>query len=355
MNVLMFYKTNAIVSELVDELYKYISTDTIYVVVDAWRNGLPLWANKALELSHIVPEVTFLSLEQFFDGYIPPMKFDYIVGNPPYQANHDNNCGIAGNTGQLWLQVVNKSLSLLTDDGIISFITPRNMFSGSDGSTKDYLGKQASQPIKSISFDTDDMFSIGTKTCRWEIDNSQRDFITNIDGVEFDMRETNFISDTHNVTSIINKVFNMKGYRKIDFNQKGCIDHRRYIISETKTKHFKYPVDFNSKIKYIEEDSVNHHTHKVIYPRLSTDEPYYTFIIANGDSSSAMLIGSKEEGENLVKLMRSKLYKWIIDHLKVGGRLSMKINNLPLVHFTDDKSLYNIFNLSKEEIKEVEK
>jgi len=67
----------------------------------------------------------------------------------------------------------------------------------------------------------------------------------------------------------------------------------------------------NIKIKYIEEDSVNHHTHKVIYPRLSTDEPYYTYIIANGDSSSAMLVGSKEEGENLVKLMKSKLYKWI--------------------------------------------
>ena len=70
------------------------------------------------------------------------MRFDVIIGNPPYQSN--NGAGtLAGSSKPLWFEFVKLSLNKLKDGGYLSFITPQNMFNGSSSFTKNFIGNKA--------------------------------------------------------------------------------------------------------------------------------------------------------------------------------------------------------------------
>jgi hypothetical protein len=83
------------------------------------------------------------------------MKFDYILGNPPFSAN--NNCGnISGSgTGALWWKITLNSLNLLKDGGVISFITPQNLFNGGDQFRDLLLGENSQYDVLDVNFDID--------------------------------------------------------------------------------------------------------------------------------------------------------------------------------------------------------
>jgi hypothetical protein len=57
---------------------------------------------------------------------IYPMKFDVVIGNPPYQAPKELEGGKKKGTigGDLWSKFVKKSVELCKDDGYISLIHP---------------------------------------------------------------------------------------------------------------------------------------------------------------------------------------------------------------------------------------
>lgn len=53
------------------------------------------------------------------------MKFDVIIGNPPYQAGGgDKQGGLRGSIKNLYTQFIIQSVDLLTAGGVLSFITP---------------------------------------------------------------------------------------------------------------------------------------------------------------------------------------------------------------------------------------
>ena len=55
--------------------------------------------------------------------WIPNMKFDCIVGNPPYNAAQEND-GKRGGGATLWQEFVKQSLSLLKENGYLCYVHP---------------------------------------------------------------------------------------------------------------------------------------------------------------------------------------------------------------------------------------
>jgi hypothetical protein len=66
----------------------------------------------------------FLLDKYFFDI----IEFDCIVGNPPFQD--DNTSGGSGGKSKLYERIFLKSMTLLKDQGYLSFLVPDNMLSG---------------------------------------------------------------------------------------------------------------------------------------------------------------------------------------------------------------------------------
>lgn len=65
------------------------------------------------------------------------MKFDVIVGNPPYQGSTNSKSG--KNWQPIWPKFLAKVFEVVAPNGFVSFITPRTWASGSRNPTKVYF------------------------------------------------------------------------------------------------------------------------------------------------------------------------------------------------------------------------
>ena len=71
--------------------------------------------------------------------YIPPMnyynrcdmKFDVVIGNPPYQNKTEGNRG-GSSSNPLWWEFTNIAFNIVKDNGIVSLITPDNIMNGGE-------------------------------------------------------------------------------------------------------------------------------------------------------------------------------------------------------------------------------
>lgn len=88
------------------------------------------------------------------------MKFDVIIGNPPYQTANN-----AGGNSKLYNLISSKAISLLNPTGVISFITPTSVLKDSRQFTLINM-----PGLKSVDFTADDYFNVGVKIVQWTID-----------------------------------------------------------------------------------------------------------------------------------------------------------------------------------------
>ena len=82
------------------------------------------------------------------------------------------------------------------------------------------------------------------------------------------------------------------------------------------------------------------------YIRLDLKEEY-----GIGAGAYGITVSSEVEGLNLISFLKSKLYRWYIDHEKTSG-FNTGIAKLPLLDMTrtwSDDDIYQLFNISTEE------
>lgn len=99
------------------------------------------------------PYAKFLEMEN-------TMKFDIILGNPPYQDGTKD-----GGQNKIYNQFSKKALELIKDNGIISFITPTSVLKESKRFS--LVGMDG---LKVVDFRANNYFDVGIGICRWTID-----------------------------------------------------------------------------------------------------------------------------------------------------------------------------------------
>ena len=85
-----------------------------------------------------------------FLEYNKDTSFDCIVGNPPFQD--DSTIGGTGGKSKLYERIFMKSLTILKDDGYLSFLVPDNMLSGNGNVGYNELIKY---DVQFVSFNSD--------------------------------------------------------------------------------------------------------------------------------------------------------------------------------------------------------
>ena len=278
---------------------------------------------------------------------IPPiMKFDYIIGNPPYQDKKEGSRS-GSSDSPLWWQITEKSFDLLKENGTICFITPTGIVSGSDKFTSLFLGKNAKYDLQSVNFDANNYFNVGIEICSWIAKKSKPSHSVAInDGRVIDSSCVNYISVDKNFDDIFKTLVNYTGER-LSFNQSNRYDYNavarelkksnlpvewaKELVEHQDDEH-PYSVANNNKIKYSRVKWKDYGVWRVFVPQFSSDKDLTFWVddkMAATGTTWTHRCNSKEEAEKILSYVNTPEYKWIINRLRVSSRITGKIRSLP--------------------------
>ena len=352
------------------------------------------WSVNEETINYNIYNCDFINLKQGNN-----MKFDVIIGNPPYQDDNKEKGenGRKQSSSKIWPIFCKKSINdFLKDNGHLLFIIPASSLKGTrltgfnfKKTFGDYLGKK-------ITIGTDSWFeNISTKNIFFHLQKTKRNNLNDLIEIEYYnknmelehninikakdfIEEISFIpmkySKSCNVLNIVSKVFNSK-YENL-FNE-GCGG-----ISAKKEIDKNIDIDLINGEVYLgggnigansiiikkalsdanilqtkEKNKRGYNIKKLIWPVGCADNPIFhadfngNLIV--GTSASFTCLESNWTLEGMKSVLRSKLFVFLIRDLRFDGYVN-HMDYLPKVDmskvYTDDE-VCDLFNLSIDEKK----
>lgn len=287
------------------------------------------------------------------------MKFDVEVGNPPYEEldeKGESKGGGKGGMSNLWGNITKKCSNLLKDGGYMSFIHPPSFLSPSH-KLRDVLFGDVNTEFFHI-FD-DSPFDSNTEACYYVAQNVPNDGKVNLSGkgpIEWDKNKVYPNSNDLVAFSIFDKTFNSA--ESFDFIRKCDYHTQSTELKEQKTANFPYKVYNYGSPVYASERSDWFDGWKVFVTRSGYIRPTYDKNCGATQASLFRKCENEEEAKRLISVLKSNLYDYIIKKARFSGFNHQNVlRSIPKVDLDEkwtDQELYDHFNLSEEEIKEIE-
>ena len=292
--------------------------------------------------------------------YVPPMnnysrcdmKFDVVIGNPPYQDVKEGTRS-GSSSEPLWWQITKTAFNLLKDDGIVSFVTPTTIVNGGEQFTDLFLGQNAKYDLKKVDFSADNHFKVGIDICRWVAKKSKSSHFIDInDGRVINSSRVNYISQDKIFDEILETLVNYDG-DKLTFNQSNRYDYDAVSrelkksglpeewskdLIDVQNDEYLYPVANNDKIKYSRVKWKDYKVWRVFVPQFVGNKDMKFWIddkMAATGTTWTHRCNSKKDAEKIFSIVDTPEYKWVINKLKVNGRITGKIRSLPAVHLSE--------------------
>jgi hypothetical protein len=334
----LVYVPFQLAKQFVDNLpkRKYNKEGITILVANALNGTIPLMLREKFPLARIVCGEQFeyfrshlerLGFETFIWEEIN-MKFDVIVGNPPYQKpKSDSRMGSRG-ASELWAEFVNKGLSILKDDGHFAFIHPNAWRKPEDRNDFWKLLTQDNQMEKLVMSSGKgdlDWFGIGVRVDYYILQKKAKyknTIVIDHEGVTHDLDLANFDWLPNYAIGEIAQLLG-KG-TSVLYN---TFYHTQKSHSDVLTTDCKYPVvhTINKSglgIKYFdklqEKDTTHFGVAKVLLNQNELQYPYNDFKGEYGMSqlTFGIPISSKEEGDEIIKFLNSDKGKRLIASTK---------------------------------------
>jgi hypothetical protein len=272
------------------------------------------------------------------------MKFDVVVGNPPFQNNLENG---QKSKKTLWSLFIQKGLELTKDNGYCSMISPDGWWSptidipqGKISIFRDIFKKKNLIFVASNEVVKPYFKNIGTNFTYFVVQNSTYKNVTNFisnDGIlPFNIKHLNFIPKKIDKISLgihekimnTNNKFIFERYQKKDG---GMLDDRHPYYNVPKVKFSRGIAKF--KVNGDNGDS-------------GYDVFTYTYHLQN-----------KETIESALSVLNSKLYHFVLNqkwNQYFTKFIPNQVHKPSLEKVYTDSMIYQLFDLTKEEINYIE-
>jgi hypothetical protein len=291
-------------------------------------------------------------LTQDFKG----MKFDVIVGNPPFKNGNET-----GGKSSLWRKIVAKAWTMVKDNGILVMVAPQFPNAAADLGHI-FTKNQTNTVWTKISHYFP---GVGSSFFAWSVTKTPKvtDTLFINDNIRLDVTSAALPNDLRSIPIfqkvLANTKFECKSspeYLHTSVADGKDDDHlfsqptekHPYIIRRTSGNNYHMygavkPTDYDSP-KVVMTFSGNPH-----YKYHGKDDPIGTIKFQSGH----ILVKNKKEGENLIKLYESALYRYIQSQMSSGGMRGKSFYELPKMDLTrtwTDKELFNHFGLTEGEV-----
>lgn len=291
------------------------------------------------------------------------MKFDVIVGNPPYQLT---------NSKKIWPDFVNKSLALVKPNGYVGMVIPSTWLT-SDGAAykKVRMNLTTTSDLIKVSRDADDHFDVGQDICYFIAQatsyTGQTAYINEGNSVTIDLRMGIPKSvEEQAVDTILDKMLNYEPKIWWCLNERDdCI--KSADLKETPTKAFKYKVyQSTANVGYVNKEPVDYGKLKLAVnfssSFYSATNPDYNMPITTDGVGSLMgyvLLKSKAQGERLRSYLCSKTVRFLVANYKkshTGFNTAVKRRMIPQLDDKNwtDEDLYKLFGFTQSEVDLIE-
>jgi hypothetical protein len=288
--------------------------------------------------------------------------FDAIVGNPPYQSSDGVN--------KIWPLFVRQSLSLLSDNSVLAFITPSIWVYRNGRKTSSVRAEIEDRGIKYINLTASKYFpTVGEDICSYVLckDFSNTEVIS-IYGItviqDADIEKIAEVNSNPIISSIMKKVENSEDnrlvlHRDIRYSAK---DNPAFSLVRSSTH--QYLVHYTaSQSYYLDKVYGESNQLKVMinvsghyYHKIDADKYIFKTTAMSGKGMYHIPVRNDTEANHMIKILRSKLFRFYIENEKTSG-FTTGLPKLPMLDITrnwTDDDLYSYFNLTTKEIVYIE-
>lgn len=322
----------------------------------------------AVNKYNLVGQYKKMSYDEFF-ALDETMKFDNVVGNPPFQEG-----GRSDAANKLWPHFVKKSSEIVADGGYVAMITPTGWMQPTADIGKG-TGKNAVSifndifkennlivaNINSSTLQKTHFADVGSTFSYFVFEKGQYKgstyLVTNEGSFYFDIRSVTGLPKVTNylTLSIVQKmtgspfmfVDQNHGHNGKESEQKTALcTHTLYHTNAKGGKHI-----FGERSPFASKP-------KVIITTSGRYNPIFDNQIGFSNMCMALVFDSELDGKRATSILSSKLYRFWIEMQKFSGfvprNLVLKLPALPLNQEWHDADIYKHFGLTQEEIDYIE-
>jgi site-specific DNA-methyltransferase (adenine-specific) len=295
------------------------------------------------------------------------MKFDVIIGNPPYQ---DDSTGDSTKTTNLYAPFFYEAEKLLNNTGILSMIIPSDWIGPNKSSFKNYIFN--SKQIKEIELHPyQKYFKVKKATCNVILDKTyvgDCSFIDEKGHTEIlDLSKQEFLSKD-NSDIAFRRLF--AGHKNMGHRWlRGKLNRNQIVVDSTGVEYIegcgKAGASLDIKKIPVSLETTGAGLHKIVMPNVGGTKGDLGNNVKIAESHQVgghgvvfLTTASKAESENLFAYLNTKPIKELIKRIKTSSpnskALFEKIPDVDLSIKWDDQKVYNHFGFDKDTIKYVE-